>query len=85
MMKTTGLDIVNAIQLANTFHCDLYHWKSGKTHKFDDLPDGVFSYEEVVFHEWELKISYCAFIEAQEELFIDRGRERFLFGGVFLV
>jgi hypothetical protein len=54
-MKTTGLDIMTALDLANMFCCDLKNNKSENYYNYDDLPYAHFNYDEVIFHEWELK------------------------------
>ena len=68
-MKTSGLDIVSAIDLSNKFLCDLYNRKSNKLYKFDDVYNSVYSFEEILFHNWEIVINYYSFAEAIDYLF----------------
>jgi prophage antirepressor-like protein len=69
IVKTTGLDILEAVKLANGFCCDLYSRKSQKLYKYKDIANTVFSYKELVFSEWELKnFKIYNFYEAVTEL-----------------
>jgi hypothetical protein len=56
--------------------CDIRHERSLRTITYDSLVDEAnFTYDEIVWHAWELKLKLHSFTEAMEYAITDFGKQ----------
>jgi hypothetical protein len=53
-MKTTGLNLFEALKLCKKFQCTIYNEKTKKYVHYNYLVEATFNYHEVTFDDWRL-------------------------------